>query len=446
VDRMSTWIHADADRRELRALPYIAAGDMQISVDPSAQLIDNTWSVTLPEDVWAAQPILEGHFVYCPGTEWGGPVTLIRHSTAEGSVTLRGPTWRGLLFQRRISPPAGEAYLVLTEEANALIRAVVGTSFGSLFTVSTADTGVTVSAKYRYQTMAQGLQGSLDAVGLRLAVAYDAAAKTARLSAEPISDLTGTVEISQDYDVDFTSQLGNEELANHCLILGGGELAERTVLNLYRVGDTVYTERPETLEPEDMRTVLLDYPNAESESQLIRSGVDRLLQTGPVQSLTVDELRLGVDLLPGDRIPVRDRLTGLSAVSQVSGKILTIQDGFVRVSATVSVLGLGGDSGGGGGGGGDDPAALPKYAAGTIIRGTCAAGTTTDFAVTFPKALASIPVVVANIYQASATPDLYVNRVKDVTTSGCTIQLYNANASDRNLGSSRSIAWVAVCP
>lgn len=338
MDRV-TWIHADDNLAELRVLELITGADMQTDISADAQLIDNTWSMTLPEAVWAENPIREGHHIYAAGTEWGGPVTMIRHQTAEGTITLQGPTWRGLLHQKRIIPPAGEGYLVFTNtDANAMIRQVVNSSFGSLITTTDADAGVLVSASFRYQTMAQGLQKALHSVGMRLDVTFDQAMPGVVLSAQPVDDWTDIVEISQDYSVDFTSQIGNVELANHCLALGSGELADRMVLNVYRVGQNYYLNRPESLSEAEVRTVLLDYPNAEDEEDLLKNAVDRLQEAAPAQSITVDQLRIDVSAELGDMIPVRDRLTGLVAVSEISNKILSIQDGVTTVSVKVATV------------------------------------------------------------------------------------------------------------
>lgn len=337
MDRL-TWIHADAQLRELRVLNDITGADMQIDISTGAQLIDNTWSMTLPEDVWIQAPILEGHYIYAPGTEWGGPVTLIRHNTAEQSVTLQGPTWRGLLHQKRIYPPAGEGYLEITADANSMIAQVIGSVFGALFAVDSASAGVTVTAQFRYQSMAAGLENTLRKYGLRLQVVFDNSVPAVILSAEPVNDLEQTVEISQDYGVDFTSQIGNVELANHCLALGSGELAERMVLNVYRVGATCYLTRPESLPESAVRTVLLDYPNAETEDDLLQSAIDTLQECAPAQSIDVDQLKIDVYADLGDRIPVRDRVTGLTATSEIITKILTIQNGAIAISMKVGLL------------------------------------------------------------------------------------------------------------
>lgn len=86
-------------------------------------------------------------------------------------------------------------------------------------------------------------------------------------------------------------------------------------------------------------------------------------------------------------------------------------------------------------------------AAGTISDGTsCAANTTTDLTVSFGKTLAAVPVVVASISQNSSTTGLHINRVTNITATGCTIQLYNTSGTARELSGNRVINWVAVCP
>lgn len=333
-----TWIHANSSLEELRDITAIYEADMQVDIKSGANLIDNTWSMTVSEKVWSENPILEGHYVYAPGTEWGGPVTLVKHETASKRVTIQGPTWRGLLYQRRIYPPAGEGYKVYTNvDANDLIGSVIGQSYGPIFIFSGVSAGVNVSAQFRYQSYAVGLQTVLADAGLRLDIVFDNTVPAAKLSAKPINQLE-EVEISQDYGINFTSEIGNVEFANHCLALGSGELAEREVLEVYRVGNNYYTSQPASIPTSAIRTVLLDYGSAESSDELLKSAIDRLEQTAPKQSITISELPLGIDTNLGDQLYVRDRLTGLEALSEVTEKILTIKSGTTKIDTNISVL------------------------------------------------------------------------------------------------------------
>lgn len=334
-----TWYHADLQLRELRVLDLIDSADMQVDISDDAELIDNTWSITIPESVWAKEPILKGHYVYAPYTEWGGPVTYVKHDTNTRQITVQGPTWRGVLMQKIIYPPSGQAYLVLEDvDANTAISTAAGSGLGTLFAVDSDPAGVNVSAQFRYQYLAKGLEKLFRANGLRLAISFDPSIPAAVLSAVPVQDLTTTVEISQDYGVNFSSTQGNVEEANHCLALGQGELTDRMVRNVYRVGNTYYSDRPASLPESALRTVKLDYPNAETETELINEAIDRLREKASVQSIDVDEVTIDLSVDLGDMISVRDRTTGLAAKTEARKKILTISQGRTAIALTVAAL------------------------------------------------------------------------------------------------------------
>lgn len=336
------WIHADGTLREIRQLDLIIAADMQVDISPSAKTIDNTWSLTIPENVWEEAPIRKGHFIYSPGTEWGGPVTLVRHNTSKRQIILQGPTWRGILHQRFIYPPSGQAYLNLEEvDANAAITQAAG-NLGSLFSVSSDSAGKNVSGSFRYQSVAAGLERMFREYQLRLGITFDSSIPAAVLSAQTAQNLSNIVEISQDYGINFTSEAGNTEEANHCLALGSGELENRTVLSVYRVGNVYYTEQPPHITNDNLRTVKLDYPNAEDESDLLSAALERLQEHASQTSIKVDEVTMDQSFDLGDIIDVRDRTTGMAGKAEAVQKILSINHGRTSIALQLAtVIGAG---------------------------------------------------------------------------------------------------------
>ena len=70
----------------------------------------------------------------------------------------------------------------------------------------------------------------------------------------------------------------------------------------------------------------------------MKSALDRLEQTAPKHSISINEVGLDVNMHLGDIINVRDRLTGLEAVSEVTQKILTIKGGRTTIDTQISVL------------------------------------------------------------------------------------------------------------
>lgn len=331
-----TFIHANDELAEIGVLNDIMEADMEICTKLDAALVDNSFSFIMPEASWAEEPILEGHFIYWSGTEWGGVVTEVIHNTSQRTIQVQGVCWRGMLFQKVICPPSGEAYKVVTNmDANLAIAAVVGASFGSLFTVDSSTCGTDVTARWRYQTYAVGLHKALKAYGLRLNVGFTSADAHVTLSAQPVIDHSDEIDLSQDYGVDFTSSSGKMEQYNHCIGLGSGELTERTVLHLYRVDNTYYTTMPEGWSEAEERTVIMDYPNAESETELLSSMLDRLASYAPTKSIDIDQVTFDEDIALGDIVGARDRLTGMAGKAEIVRKILTIKDGQLKIEAKV---------------------------------------------------------------------------------------------------------------
>jgi hypothetical protein len=331
---MMTFIHANANREELGVLSEIREADIEITDSSTATVNDNSFSLTLDERVWSADPIGIGHYIYAPGTEFGGIVTELQHSTSGKSIVILGATWRGMLLQKVIEPPSGSAYKTVTNvDANAAILAVVGTSFGDLFTVSSAVAGVSVTGQWRYDTYGIGLYKVLSKYGLRLNVVYDNEQGSVVLSALPVVDYSDEIDLSQDYGVDFTSKAGRMEEYNRCIGLGRGELTERAVISVYRIGGTYYTAQPQGWVVADERATVLDYPNAETVEELTASALQRLSEFEPEQSISIDQIAASVDIQMGDIVGARDRMTGMVAKSAIVRKILTIREGVLQIEA-----------------------------------------------------------------------------------------------------------------
>jgi hypothetical protein len=87
-----------------------------------------------------------------------------------------------------------------------------------------------------------------------------------------------------------------------------------------------------------------------------------------------------------------------------------------------------------------------RFKSGTITSGTVPATDALNLTVTFSEAFPSAPVVIANVYQTGTEIQLYINRVDNITKTGCTIQVRNVGTTARDLTSSRNVSWIAFCP
>ena len=227
----------------------------------------------------AYDPIIhnKGCQIFAPGTEYGGIISG-REIMRDGSIRLSGHAWRGRLARKVIEPPAGQDYRVVSGEANAVIRSLIGEQFGRLFVVDGDDSGITINRHQfpRYVTLLEGIEEMLKKKSARLKIYY----------VQGPSNGVGAVHLcavpATDYSADFTG------------------LAEMTA---------VY-----------------DYKSADDEESLIEEGTKRLKELADYRQCEVSVAN-GTELEIGDVVGGRERITGTVMKVPVAGKILRIQKG-----------------------------------------------------------------------------------------------------------------------
>lgn len=192
-------------------------------VDNTFDLIVRDASAPLPEAAWR---------VYADGTEMGGRVEHFELKTGRSSSGLHwtGSTWSGVLAKRLLWPDAGQDYLTLAGDANAVLRQVVARlGLGSFFSVPDGDAGVSVSYRCSRDVPDAwtNLRLAMRSAGLRLDAKWVDGA--CRLQAAKVTDWRGRVD-SDLVDFDLSSDL---LVTNHLKAAGKGELASRQVVDVY---------------------------------------------------------------------------------------------------------------------------------------------------------------------------------------------------------------------
>lgn len=274
------------------------------------------------------QSSLDAYAIYIPDTELGGIIEYDEGTTDSESITLKGWTWRGLLSQEIIEPPAGSDYKIVSGELNAIIRDILSDVLGGFFVVPNVNTGKSITShQFRlYTTVLEGLMDMLSDCGYRLNIYAKKTEAGGRV--QVFCEAVPAITIEGQYDEDtglglrfVKSQMG----INHLVCMGTGQLQNRQRVDLYvqedgSIGKTQYYTG--LLE----RTAYYDYNNAESLEELEESGKKRLRELAGYKKLEITDVE-GQSLEIGDIVVGRHRAMGITVEKPVIKKILTIQGG-----------------------------------------------------------------------------------------------------------------------
>lgn len=283
-----------------------------------------------------------GYFIYAQGTEYGGIIDAVTSDTATGEVTYSGRTWHGILNSKVLEPDAGQDYLTVQGEANAVLASLVARcGLDGLFSVSTEDSGITLPkyAMNRYISAYDGIRKMLQTVNAKLLMHYGLSGVS--LSVAPVVDHT---QSGLDSDVVDFSAKRTKGKVNHLICLGSGELKDRTVLHLYADADG-NIGKTQSLFGVNEYTEVYDYSGVEDVEELEKGGRDRLKEL-----LQQDELSVSIDDTSnlfdiGDIVGARDNVTGVSVAVPIAQKIVTIKDGITEVSYSTDTVGSSSSSG-----------------------------------------------------------------------------------------------------
>lgn len=293
----------------------------------------NDFELQLSTAAWDEKKYNWRYRLFIPGTEYGGLLEERKTSTSDNTITWLGYTWRGLLSQKVIQPPEEQSHLIVSGEANSIIRNIIGDRFGSLFVVSMDDSGIHINNYQfdRYCTVLSGLEKMLASQNARLRIYYQQGSPggtdgAVYISAVPVSDWSEELECSQDGKLNFTTQDYRRGI-NHLICTGEGQNEERIILHLYSQPDGSVSDIQYYFGL-DEREAVYDFSSADIDD-LQKGGTERLLELMNFKQL--DAKITDVDIEIRDIVGGRDRVTGMTMRKPVVGKILKIQNGTVSV-------------------------------------------------------------------------------------------------------------------
>lgn len=309
-------IVADANGAEVRSLLFT-------EYDFEVGDTENSFLVTCLRSEW--ETITDGSRIYIPGTEYGGLFKRLKTNTKNGTISAGGYTWRGMLQNKVLCPDAGDDYAEDSGELNAIIGARVSAAFPGLFVGSNESTGIEVDYQYnRYVTLYDGLKAMLKSVDYKMRISYDVETGKVVVEAVPIVDYSSQIEYSSDMNANYyMTQEGTG--VNHLICLGQGELAERTVVDLY-VDENGNISTTQTFFGADEIAQVYDYAGA-ARDDLIQSGTDQLKQLRSQNSFRID-LETTTDVEIGDIVGGRDYTSGMRMTAPITTKVVTWRNGF----------------------------------------------------------------------------------------------------------------------
>lgn len=274
-----------------------------------------------------------GSIWYVENTEYGGIVDDVKIDTKKNTVYYSGRAFRGILEKKIIEPESGQDYYTVSGDANRILEQLIEkVGLSDLFIVPTDDAGIKISNNQfeRYTDMYAGVQKMLSSVNAKLVCIATEETKV-QIRANQIEDLSEKYEYSDDYGMQVIFEQ-NRGGVNHLMCLGGGELAERTVVHLYvdnygNVGDTQYYKGVSEI------TEIYEYGNIESDEELRKQGIQKLNELKNRDSLTAQFDKLDVDI--GDIVGGKNRQTGVTMKEVISSEIVKIENDRYTVTYKV---------------------------------------------------------------------------------------------------------------
>lgn len=262
-----------------------------------------------------------GGYFYIENTEYGGRIDKIKVNTSENKLYFSGPTFYGILAKKIICPDVGQDYYTVTGNANEIIANLIERlGLSELFVASTELSGITfTNYKFdRYINCYSGLSKMLKTKSAKLTAKF--LNQKVVIGVAPISDYSND-EFSSD-STNFSIEQ-NKKPVNHLICLGKGDLAERTVIDLFIDNQGNVTETQYFTGLDEIAEVY-DYSNVESEDELLKAGVEKLLdyQESDSIQITIESSEKDVgDIVGGEEVITKLKVTGV-----ITKKIVKIRN------------------------------------------------------------------------------------------------------------------------
>lgn len=316
-------IYTDVQRRDVGVLKNFTL-DLAFGSD------ENDFELTMDLQQHCCE--MDG-LIYIENTEYGGIIDGLGVTTAEDKLSYVGRTWHGILASKVIVPDEGEAYLTMSGDANEIIGSLIERCGLSSLFVASSELSDLVFEGYsfdRYIDLYSGIKKMLGSVSGKLKCSFVGGMVV--LSAIKAVDYSKDEQFDQSYMSMVFSKTKN--VVNHLICLGKGELADRVVIHLYRDENGNIGSTQSIFGLQEV-TAIYDYPNAESEEDLMEKGLEVFAELASEDKVEMDFSAEDDTYDVGDTVGAREIVTGTVATSKITKKIVTIRENEVNIQYKV---------------------------------------------------------------------------------------------------------------
>lgn len=307
--------------------------DVAWGVENDENELSLTMSLTMAKKLAGANTIPYGSFIFVPETEWGGIVDAKEVDTTAdpNEITFSGRSWHGIMSHSIIKPDSGVAYYTVSGTANDIVATLISRQgLGDIFVASDEDSPTVSSFQFaRYTDLYSGLRKLAASIGCRVEIVKSFRGKCV-VGIREVDSLSEQVD--NNYTV-FKMKRDNRPI-NHLVCLGGGTLADRTVIDLY-ADESGAVSQTQTLFGIDEVAEVYDYSSVEDDDELLEQGTEKLedYQTSSTINIDIDD---GATLSIGDTITAKSTEVNLSVEQSITKVMVAIdEEGFCEVSYKV---------------------------------------------------------------------------------------------------------------
>ena len=262
-------IYTDKNRKDISVLS-------DYELDEAFGKSENNFSLKISLSEHCMEP---GCVIYAENTEYGGIIDTLNPNTKDSTLTYKGRTWHGILNSKVLEPNTGEDYLILSGEANSVLKEIITRlKLNDVFSVSEEDSGIEIIHYQcsRYPCAHDEIRKMLYEFMGKLTI--NCQMKTVLLSVSSLYDYSADEEWDAN-QLDFTIEK-NYHPVNHLICLGSGDLKDRHVIHLftdenggiqpysfydnpYQDADYILDKRNQILKEQEEVVEVYDYGNAQ---------------------------------------------------------------------------------------------------------------------------------------------------------------------------------------